>query len=109
MKITIFRLMGCQDLLEDVPGRLPRRDQGPHISSPADLRSFVRATGKGLTGRGSSKSYSIKEETSSKIFNMYFVTKPDNFIFFQLLRAARNLVLCETKLFQCNTNALKLL
>lgn len=62
--------MGCQDLLEDVPGRLPRRDQGPHISSPADLRSFVRATGKGLTGRGSSKSYSIKEETSSKILFM---------------------------------------
>lgn len=65
--------MGCQDLLEDVPGRLPRRDQGPHISSPADLRSFVRATGKGLTGRGSSKSYSIKEETSSKILNFFIV------------------------------------
>lgn len=70
--------MGCQDLLEDVPGRLPRREQGPHISSPADLRSFVRATGKGLTGRGSSKSYSIKEETSSKpgwkiyIINIFF-------------------------------------
>lgn len=59
--------MGCQDLLEDVPGRIPRRDQGPYLSSPGDLRSFVRATGKGLTGRGSSKSYSIKEETSSKV------------------------------------------
>ncbi|KAG8178722.1 hypothetical protein JTE90_023268 [Oedothorax gibbosus] len=69
------RLMGCQDLLEDVPGRLPRRDQGPHISSPADLRSFVRATGKGLTGRGSSKSYSIKEETSNDIMA---VLKLDN-------------------------------
>ncbi|KFM60785.1 Serine/threonine-protein kinase N2, partial [Stegodyphus mimosarum] len=69
------RLMGCQDLLEDVPGRLPRREQGPHISSPADLRSFVRATGKGLTGRGSSKSYSIKEETSNEIMA---VLKLDN-------------------------------
>lgn len=71
MNKNLSRLMGCQDLLEDVPGRLPRRDQGPHISSPADLRSFVRATGKGLTGRGSSKSYSIKEETSSKIINFF--------------------------------------
>ncbi|XP_042896261.1 serine/threonine-protein kinase N2 isoform X2 [Parasteatoda tepidariorum] len=69
------RLMGCQDLLDDVPGRLPRRDQGPHMSSPADLRSFVRATGKGLTGRGSSKSYSIKEETSNEIMA---VLKLDN-------------------------------
>ncbi|GFS60482.1 hypothetical protein TNIN_357801 [Trichonephila inaurata madagascariensis] len=69
------RLMGCQDLLEDVPGRIPRRGDGPHTSSPADLRSFVRATGKGLTGRGSSKSYSIKEETSNDIMA---VLKLDN-------------------------------
>ncbi|PRD34453.1 UNVERIFIED_CONTAM: Serine/threonine-protein kinase N2 [Trichonephila clavipes] len=67
--------MGCQDLLEDVPGRIPRRGDGPHTSSPADLRSFVRATGKGLTGRGSSKSYSIKEETSNDIMA---VLKLDN-------------------------------
>jgi hypothetical protein len=53
------RLMGCQDLLEEVPGR-SKRDSG----SPADLKAFM----KGVTGRSSSKSYSIKDETSSKYF-----------------------------------------
>lgn len=52
--------MGCQDLLEEVPGR-SRRDKDI-LSSPGDLRSFV----KGVTGRSSSKSYSVKDETSSK-------------------------------------------
>jgi hypothetical protein len=51
------RLMGCQDLAEEVPGRTRRE----HPASP-DLRSFV----KGVTGRSSSKSYSVKDETSSK-------------------------------------------
>lgn len=54
------RLMGCQDLLEDVPGR--SRREKDNSSSPGDLRSFV----KGVTGRSSSKSYSVKDETSSK-------------------------------------------
>ncbi|KAF4531920.1 hypothetical protein B566_EDAN000949, partial [Ephemera danica] len=54
------RLMGCQDLLEEVPGR-SRRDK--ESSSPSDLRSFV----KGVTGRSSSKSYSVKDETSNEI------------------------------------------
>lgn len=52
--------MGCQDLLEEVPGR-SRRDKDI-LSSPGDLRSFV----KGVTSRSSSKSYSVKDETSSK-------------------------------------------
>ncbi|XP_020799263.1 serine/threonine-protein kinase N isoform X5 [Drosophila serrata] len=55
------RLMGCQDLLEDVPGR-SRRDKDNN-SSPGDLRSFV----KGVTSRSSSKSYSVKDETSIEI------------------------------------------
>lgn len=63
------RLMGCQDLLEDVPGR-SRRDKEA-TSSPSDLRSFV----KGVTGRSSSKSYSVKDETSSEIMA---VIKLDN-------------------------------
>ncbi|XP_021947882.1 serine/threonine-protein kinase N isoform X4 [Folsomia candida] len=50
------RLMGCQDLLEEVPGRSKSRDSG----SPADLKAFM----KGVTGRSSSKSYSVKDETS---------------------------------------------
>ncbi|XP_026842263.1 serine/threonine-protein kinase N isoform X9 [Drosophila persimilis] len=55
------RLMGCQGLLEDVPGR-SRRDKD-NSSSPGDLRSFV----KGVTSRSSSKSYSVKDETSFEI------------------------------------------
>ncbi|XP_043287009.1 serine/threonine-protein kinase N isoform X2 [Venturia canescens] len=60
------RLMGCQDLVEEIPGRT-RRD---HPASP-DLRSFV----KGVTGRSSSKSYSVKDETSNDIMA---VIKLDN-------------------------------
>ncbi|XP_055324957.1 serine/threonine-protein kinase N isoform X2 [Sitodiplosis mosellana] len=63
------RLMGCQDLLEEVPGR-SRRDKD-NSSSPGDLRSFV----KGVTSRSSSKSYSVKDETSSEIMA---VIKLDN-------------------------------
>lgn len=63
------RLMGCQDLLEDVPGR-SRRDKDTN-SSPGDLRSFV----KGVTSRSSSKSYSVKDETSTEIMA---VLKLDN-------------------------------
>ncbi|XP_058124788.1 serine/threonine-protein kinase N [Anopheles ziemanni] len=64
------RLMGCQDLLEDVPGR-SRRDKDSGSSSPGDLKSFV----KGVTSRSSSKSYSVKDETSSEIMA---VIKLDN-------------------------------
>lgn len=52
------RLIGCQDLLEDVPGRTK--------TSPADLRNLMRVTKTGLT-RSSSKSYSVKDETSNEI------------------------------------------
>lgn len=54
--------MGCQDLLEEVPGR-SRRDKDTTSSPTGDLRSFV----KGVTSRSSSKSYSVKDETSSEI------------------------------------------
>ncbi|XP_023247954.1 serine/threonine-protein kinase N isoform X2 [Copidosoma floridanum] len=60
------RLMGCQDLVEEVPGRTKR----DHPASP-DLRSFV----KGVTGRSSSKSYNIKDEISNDIMA---VIKLDN-------------------------------
>lgn len=62
------RLMGCQDLLDDVPGR-SRRDP---LASPSDLKSFV----KGVTSRNSIKyTYSIKEDTSNEIMA---VLKLDN-------------------------------
>ncbi|XP_050527404.1 serine/threonine-protein kinase N isoform X2 [Daktulosphaira vitifoliae] len=60
------RLMGCQDLLEEVPGRSKREKE-----NPGDLRSFV----KGVTGRSSSKSYNIKDEISNEIMA---VIKLDN-------------------------------
>lgn len=50
--------MGCQDLLEEVPGR-SRKDQGV-FSSPSDAKSWYKLK------PSSSKSYSIKDETSSK-------------------------------------------
>lgn len=59
--ILEVRLMGCQDLLEDVPGR-SRRDR-ELSSSPSDLRTFM----KGVTGRSSSKSYNVKDEISNEI------------------------------------------
>ena len=56
------RLIGCQGLLEDVPGRL-KPNTG---STPGDLMSLVRVTSKGLT-RSSSRSYSVKDDTSNEI------------------------------------------
>ncbi len=53
--------MGCQDLLDDVPGRSRKGEQQGVFSSPSDLKSFM----KGVT-RSSSKSYNIKDETSSE-------------------------------------------
>lgn len=64
------RLMGCQDLLEDVPGR-SRRDKDSISSPTGDLKSFV----KGVTSRSSSKSYSVKDDISSEIMA---VIKLDN-------------------------------
>lgn len=56
------RLIGCQGLLEDVPGR-HKPNTG---STPGDLMSLVRVTSKGLT-RSSSRSYSVKDDTSNEI------------------------------------------
>ncbi|XP_063888462.1 serine/threonine-protein kinase N2-like isoform X8 [Scylla paramamosain] len=60
------RLIGVQDLLEDVPGR-SRRDSH---SGPSDLKAFM----KGVTGK-SSKSYSVKDEISNDVMA---VLKLDN-------------------------------
>ncbi|XP_076054610.1 serine/threonine-protein kinase N isoform X3 [Oratosquilla oratoria] len=59
------RLLGVQDLLEEVPGR-SRRDSH---SGPSDLKAFM----KGVTK--SSKSYSVKEEISNEVMA---VLKVDN-------------------------------
>ncbi|XP_015795944.1 serine/threonine-protein kinase N [Tetranychus urticae] len=55
------RLIGCQGLLEDIPGRSPKNN-----STPGDLRSLVRATSKGLS-LSSSRSYSVKDETCNEV------------------------------------------
>jgi hypothetical protein len=52
--------MGCQDLLEDVPGRSRKES----ALSPTDIKSIMR----GVTGSRSAKTYSVKDETSSKPF-----------------------------------------
>lgn len=61
------RLMGCQDLLDDVPGR-SKKDSGV-FSSPSDLKSWYKLK------PSSSKTYNIKDETSNEIMA---VLKLDN-------------------------------
>lgn len=66
------RLIGCQGLLEDVPGR--SRNGPANTSNSGDLLNLMRVTSKGLT-RSSSRSYSVKDETSNEIMA---VLKLDN-------------------------------
>jgi hypothetical protein len=66
------RLIGCQGLLEDVPGRA--RNGPTNTSNSGDLLNLMRVTSKGLT-RSSSRSYSVKDETSNEIMA---VLKLDN-------------------------------
>ncbi|KAF7494294.1 Serine/threonine-protein kinase N [Sarcoptes scabiei] len=63
------RLLGCKNLLEEIPGRSRFKENS---SGNIDLRNLVKS--KGL-GRTSSKTYSIKEETSNEIMA---VLKLDN-------------------------------
>lgn len=65
------RLIGCQDLLEEVPGRSRYKETTGGILG-GDIKNFVRS--KGL-GRTSSKTYSIKDEISNEIMA---VMKLDN-------------------------------
>lgn len=71
------RLIGAQGLLEDVPGRVrsgSKSGSSATTTSPGDLLNLVRVTSKGLS-RNSTKSYSVKEETSNEIMA---VIKLDN-------------------------------
>lgn len=61
------RLIGCQDLLEDVPGRVP---QTKEITSPtSDIKSIV------FRGRSSARSYSVRDKMSTEVMA---VLKLDN-------------------------------
>ncbi|NXI45627.1 PKN2 kinase, partial [Galbula dea] len=70
------RLMGCQDLLENVPGRSRMASSSPICGSPSDLRSFSRArVGLGIPGRSVAGKYLRNEETSNEVLA---VLKVDN-------------------------------
>lgn len=62
------RLIGCQDLLDDIPGRSRSN------TSSSDLKGLVGSKRKGLS-LTSSRSYSVKDETSNEIMA---VLKLDN-------------------------------
>lgn len=63
------RLVGCQGLLEDVPGRTPNIKE---TSSPSDIKSIVFSRG---LGRSSARSYSVRDEMSTDVMA---VLKLDN-------------------------------
>ncbi|KAF4789133.1 Serine/threonine-protein kinase N2 [Turdus rufiventris] len=56
------RLMGCQDLLENVPGRSRMTSSSPICGSPSDLRSLSRTrVGLSIPGRGVAGKYRNEE------------------------------------------------
>lgn len=74
------RIVGCQDLLESVPGR--SRTTSVHLpggGSPENKVTFLRGASKSFHGKSSSNKYSIKpDDISSEIIA---VLKLDNQIF----------------------------
>jgi len=55
-------LIGCQDLLEEIPSRSGHRDSiTTGATSPPEFKSMPRVS-KG--GRGASKSYTLREDLS---------------------------------------------
>uniref|UniRef100_A0A0L8I2Q4 protein kinase C n=1 Tax=Octopus bimaculoides TaxID=37653 RepID=A0A0L8I2Q4_OCTBM len=71
--LFLCRLVGCQDLLEDIPGRTRRDSLQLMFSSPGESRSLLRG---GKTGKSNSKTYSIKDENLSN--DVMAVMKLDN-------------------------------
>ncbi|KFV99013.1 Serine/threonine-protein kinase N2, partial [Eurypyga helias] len=70
------RLMGCQDLLENVPGRTRMTSSSPICGSPSDLRSFSRTrVGLGIHGRSVTGKYLRNEEPCNEVLA---VLKVDN-------------------------------
>ncbi|NXX11861.1 PKN2 kinase, partial [Podargus strigoides] len=70
------RLMGCQDLLENVPGRSRMTSSSPICGSPSDLRSMSRTrVGLGIHGRGVAGKYLRNEEPCNEVLA---VLKVDN-------------------------------
>ncbi|NXK12299.1 PKN2 kinase, partial [Herpetotheres cachinnans] len=70
------RLMGCQDLLENVPGRSRMTSSSPICGSPSDLRSLSRTrVGLGIHGRSVAGKYLRSEEPCNEVLA---VLKVDN-------------------------------
>ncbi|XP_062447004.1 serine/threonine-protein kinase N3 [Rhea pennata] len=70
------RLMGCQNLLENVPGRSRMASSSPICGSPSDLRSLTRTrVGLGIHGRSSAGKYLRNEEPCNEVLA---VLKVDN-------------------------------
>ncbi|NXX82582.1 PKN2 kinase, partial [Urocolius indicus] len=70
------RLMGCQDLLENVPGRSRMTSSSPICGSPSDLRPLSRArVGLGIPGRSAAGKYLRNEEPCNEALA---VLKVDN-------------------------------
>ncbi|KAJ6654604.1 hypothetical protein lerEdw1_006757 [Lerista edwardsae] len=70
------RLMGCQDLLERVPGRSRVAGSTPAHGSPGDSKPFARSwASMSLHSRGSAAKHIRSEELSSEVFS---VLKVDN-------------------------------
>ncbi|NXN15199.1 PKN2 kinase, partial [Indicator maculatus] len=62
------RLMGCQDLLENVPGHSWVAGTSPVCGSQEDLRSFSRArVGLGIPGRSATGKHLRSEEPSNEV------------------------------------------
>ncbi|NXN27561.1 PKN2 kinase, partial [Nycticryphes semicollaris] len=70
------RLMGCRDLLENVPGRSRMTSSSPIGGSPSDLRSLSRTrVGLGIHGRTVAGKYLRNEEPCNEVLA---VLKVDN-------------------------------
>ncbi|NXV36406.1 PKN2 kinase, partial [Rissa tridactyla] len=70
------RLMGCQDLLENVPGRSRMTSSSPVCGSPSDLKSLSRTrVGLSIHGRSVAGKYLRNEEPCNEVLA---VLKVDN-------------------------------
>ncbi|NWZ28254.1 PKN2 kinase, partial [Asarcornis scutulata] len=70
------RLMGCQDLLENVPGRSRMAGSSPVPGSPSDLKSLTRTrVGLGIPGRSVAGKYLRNEDLCNEVLA---VLKVDN-------------------------------
>ncbi|CAH1785990.1 unnamed protein product [Owenia fusiformis] len=63
------RVLGCQGLLENIPGRDRRDSLIMTTGSPGDSKGFKKSS-KSFHGIGSAKTYVLKEDTSNEIMAM---------------------------------------